>query len=155
MQKHVFDALEMENSDADYNHSIIANRSRFYSMDNGEIINGPYVDNSYKWAGGGFISSAEDVVKFAEAHLKEGTVKKATLKLWTSSQQTKDGKSTNYGIGWRSYQDKKGREAYGHTGGSVGGSSRMIIYPKEELVIVLLSNLGGVSYKNADFKIAE
>lgn len=31
--------------------------------------NVPYVDNSYKWAGGGFISTAEDLVRFGNAVL--------------------------------------------------------------------------------------
>lgn len=35
----------------------------------GQLINTPYVDNSYKWAGGGFISTTEDLVKFGNAML--------------------------------------------------------------------------------------
>ena len=31
----------------------------------GLLLNTPYVDNSYKWAGGGLVSTAEDLVKLA------------------------------------------------------------------------------------------
>ncbi len=31
--------------------------------------NAPYVDNSYKWAGGGFLSNVQDLVKFGNAML--------------------------------------------------------------------------------------
>ena len=35
----------------------------------GLLQNTPYVDNSYKWAGGGLVSTAEDLVKFGNAVL--------------------------------------------------------------------------------------
>ena len=33
----------------------------------GLLRNTPYVDNSYKWAGGGLVSTAEDLVQFGNA----------------------------------------------------------------------------------------
>lgn len=36
---------------------------------NGRLINAPYVDNSYKWAGGGFLSTVGDLLKFGNAML--------------------------------------------------------------------------------------
>jgi serine beta-lactamase-like protein LACTB len=35
----------------------------------GQLMNTPYVDNCYKWAGGGFISTTEDLIKFGNAML--------------------------------------------------------------------------------------
>ena len=35
----------------------------------GLLRNTPYVDNSYKWAGGGLVSTAEDLVQFGNAVL--------------------------------------------------------------------------------------
>ena len=43
---------------------------RFYRRnENGHLVNAPYVDNSYKWAGGGFMSTAEDLVQFGNSML--------------------------------------------------------------------------------------
>ena len=43
---------------------------RHYVRDqNGCLKNTAYLDNSYKWAGGGFISNAEDLVQFGNAML--------------------------------------------------------------------------------------
>ena len=43
---------------------------RYYVRDDkGELENTAYVDNSYKWAGGGFISTSEDIAKFGNALL--------------------------------------------------------------------------------------
>lgn len=35
----------------------------------GRLKNAPYVDNSYKWAGGGFLSTVGDLCKFGNAML--------------------------------------------------------------------------------------
>ena len=35
----------------------------------GNLKNAPYVDNSYKWAGGGFLSTVTDLAKFGNAML--------------------------------------------------------------------------------------
>ena len=44
--------------------------NRYYLRNwKGQLINAPYVDNSYKWAGGGFISTTEDLVKFGNVML--------------------------------------------------------------------------------------
>ena len=43
--------------------------SRHYVRKDGILRNTPYVDLSYKWAGGGYISTAEDLVKFGNAVL--------------------------------------------------------------------------------------
>ncbi len=40
----------------------------------GQLINTPYVDNCYKWAGGGFISTSEDLIKFGNAILYSSQV---------------------------------------------------------------------------------
>ena len=36
---------------------------------NHNLVNAPHVDNSYKWAGGGFLSTVTDLVKFGNAML--------------------------------------------------------------------------------------
>merc|ERR1712080_154406 len=46
------------------------NRARYYVRDNHHRLqNAPYVDNSYKWAGGGFLSNVSDLLKFGNAML--------------------------------------------------------------------------------------
>ena len=155
MQREVFDRCEMKNSGPDYATKEIANRVSFYvKSPTGDNQLAPAVDNSYKWAGGGFISSAEDVVLFAKAHLDNTLLLPSTLQLWTKGQTTSDGKNTKYGIGWRSDEDQKGRRWIGHSGGSVGGTSMMLIYPEEKLIVVTLVNLSSARMGNLAFRIA-
>ena len=154
MNKAVFTPLKMKNTTADNTKKNISNCVKFYQLnDNQEIVAGPIVDNSYKWAGGGFLSTAEDIVKFAHAFSKPGYLSANTLSKWTASQRTTNGKLTNYGIGWRSGTDQFGHQWYGHTGGSVGGTSNMVIYPDRETVVVTLVNLSSAQMDELAYKI--
>ena len=141
MQKNVFEKLGMLHTTADKNDSIISGRTRFYQLNRDtQINNATYVDNSNKWAGGGFISTSEDIAQFASAHCKAGFMKASTLELFTTSQKLRDGKETGYGIGWSVGKEENIRSYYGHTGGSVGGITFMRVYPKEQFVIAILTN---------------
>ncbi|MEM8524379.1 MAG: serine hydrolase domain-containing protein [Bacteroidota bacterium] len=154
MEEAVFESLEMNNTQAEHSNQEIENLVTFYVRTLSKNIRAPKVDNSYKWAGGGFISTAEDVIKFGVAHLSEDYLQAETLEEWTTTQYTKDGKATNYGIGWRSGKDKKDRAWYGHSGGSVGGTSMLLIYPKEKIVVVTLVNLSSAKMGNLAFRVA-
>ena len=154
MNKAVFTPLKMKNSVADNSKKNISNRVRFYQLnDDNEIVDCPVVDNSYKWAGGGFLSTAEDIIKFAHAFSRPGYLSATTLDKWTASQRTTNGKLTNYGIGWRSGTDQFGHSWYGHTGGSVGGTSNMLIYPEHETVVIVLINLSSAQMDEMAYKI--
>lgn len=155
MQQEVFSPLGMNSTCADINDSIIVNRTSFYQFDS--ILgnrNATYVDNSYKWAGGGFISTTADLIKFGEAHLTPGFLSETALKELTTSLTLSNGDSTGYGIGW-SILNKGTLQGYGHNGGSVGGITAFRIYPKEKLVIVLLSNSSNTDYGNVVDRIVE
>ncbi|MEP4534603.1 MAG: serine hydrolase domain-containing protein [Cyclobacteriaceae bacterium] len=149
----VFDPIGMESTCADLNDSIIINRTSFYKINgNGTIENAPYVDNSYKWAGGGFISTTSDLILFGQAMMKPGIVSEKTLTEITTSQVLDSGAETHYGIGWQIWK-QDGRKVYGHGGGSVGGITVFKIYPEDELVIVILSNLSDLKFGNIPDRI--
>ncbi len=147
MNAEVFIPLKLANTCPDLNDSIIYNRSRFYEVDSDHWTNAPYVDNSYKWAGGGFISTSEDIARFGNALLANDLVSAETIRLFTTPQSLNNGTLTQYGIGFATRQDHLGRYFFGHSGGSVGGSSDMVIYPEEKVVVAVLTNLSdaGVS----------
>lgn len=123
IDKHVFKAIGMTHTGADQIASIIPNRTRYYVRQNGLLRNAPPVDNSYKWAGGGFLSTSEDLIRFGFALLSSGLLKQETVHLLWTSQQTASGEKTGYGIGWRSGTDEQQRHWVGHGGGSVGGTT--------------------------------
>src|SRR5437899_12805261 len=100
MSRHVFKPLGMTGTAPDKTDSLIPNRTRFYQRtEGGQFVPAPAVDNSYKWAGGGFLSTAEDLVRFGSAHLQPGFLKRDSLQLLFTPQKTKDGQETKYGMG--------------------------------------------------------
>ena len=144
MEERVFDPLDMRHTAADQNRLIVPDRVRPYVVDEGgRLANAPYVDNSYKWAGGGLVSTPEDLVRFGLAHLEPGFLQAETLAMLHTPQKTNAGEVTDYGIGWRVGTDEKGRRRVGHRGGSVGGRTTFWIYPDQGLVIAMVANLTG------------
>ncbi len=141
MHQQVFNPLNLKNTIPDLNDSIIDGRTRFYEIRDSKIKNAPYVDNSYKWAGGGFLSSSTDIAAFGNALLGSTFLKPETVRLFTTPQKLNDGSATIYGIGFAAAKDSKQYSWFGHSGGSVGGTTDMVIYPEQKIVVVVLTNL--------------
>ncbi|XP_004485209.3 serine beta-lactamase-like protein LACTB, mitochondrial isoform X1 [Dasypus novemcinctus] len=156
MQK-IFHDLDMLTTVQDENEPVIYNRARFYVYNKKRrLVNTPYVDNSYKWAGGGFLSTVGDLLKFGNAmlygyqvglfknsneNLLPGYLKPETMvMIWTPVPNTemswdKEGK---YAMAWGVVEKKqtygscrKQRHYASHTGGAVGASSVLLILPEE------------------------
>ncbi len=151
MNTSVFRRLGLRHTLADENDALIPHRARFYQRNSdGVLHNAPYVDNSYKWAGGGFLSTTEDLVRFASAHLQPGFLKAETLKLLFTSQRTTAGEETHYGIGWAVRADESGRRTISHGGGSVGGTTMLLMYPDSGVVIAMAVNLSSARLAQRD-----
>jgi serine beta-lactamase-like protein LACTB, mitochondrial len=142
MSRHVFKPLGMAATAPDKNDSLIPHRTRFYDRN----VEGLYalsqpVDNSYKWGGGGFLSTAEDLVRFGSALLGPGFLKRATLELLFTPQHTTAGDATPYGIGWFVAKDSLGHRYVYHGGGSVGGTTAFGVDRDSRVVFALVTNL--------------
>lgn len=142
MREKIFQPLGMLDTVADENQKIIPHRARWYvQASDGSYQNGPYLDLSYKWAGGGFLSTAEDLVRFGSAMLKPGFLKQPTLDMIFSPQATKSGTKTHYGLGWEIHEaDGDFPRRFEHSGGVAGSSSVLVIYPDHGVVIAWLLN---------------
>lgn len=141
MQASVFDPLRMTHTRADRAGATDARRTQFYETNAaGKIVRSPPVDNSYKWAGGGFLSTAEDLVRFGSAHFQPGFLKKESLAVMFTPQQTADGKPTTYGIGWVIGKDAAGHAIWLHTGGSIGGTSILLLHPETRTAVAMACN---------------
>jgi CubicO group peptidase (beta-lactamase class C family) len=142
MQRTVFEPLGLRSIAADHVAAIIPHRTGFYARDaKGTLFNDSYVDNSYKWAGGGFLSNAEDLARFGSAHLEPGFLKAATLDLMFTSQRLKSGKETGVGIGWRTGNDSQGRRILHHGGSIEGGRAMLMMFSESKVVVAMLSNM--------------
>ena len=142
MSTRVFGPMGMTRTLPEFADSVIPWRAHAYVHPDsgGAAENAPYVDNSYKWAGGGFLSTAEDLARLGRNLLAGRVLSRNTVDLLWTSQTTRDGKLSEYGIGWSVRRDSAGRLVIGHTGGAMGGTGNFIIYPEQHLVLALLIN---------------
>jgi serine beta-lactamase-like protein LACTB, mitochondrial len=143
LHDHITEPLGMKQTCPDEPTPIIPHRTGFYDQAKDDrVVNAAFVDPSYKWAGGGILSTAEDLVRFGFAHLHPGFFKAETLDMMFTSQRTTDGKETGVGIGWRIATDKEGRRLVHHAGSMNGCRAVIVINRDTGLVVALLSNLG-------------
>ncbi|XP_065324284.1 serine beta-lactamase-like protein LACTB, mitochondrial isoform X1 [Gordionus sp. m RMFG-2023] len=67
-----FETLDMSSTFIDENIPLIPDRSKYYVRDKAsqyKLKNAQFVDNSYKWAGGGILSNVPDLLKFGQMML--------------------------------------------------------------------------------------
>jgi len=107
------------------------------------LQNSGLADTSYKIPGGGFISTAEDLAKFAIAMQTEVLLKKQTLDLMWTSLKTRDGKTTGYGLGW-GVSERNGMKEVHHGGAQQRVSTFLYTVPEKGLAIVLMTNLENI-----------
>lgn len=113
---------------------------------NGELHYERMVDNSIKWAGGGFLATAEDIAHFGYK-LHTGNVISDSLKQIFFKENIINEDSTNYALGWVVKSDINKASWIGHTGGGVGASAILATYPEDGLTISILCNTSGLNFK--------
>jgi serine beta-lactamase-like protein LACTB, mitochondrial len=142
LRERVLTPLNMQNTTVDASDVIIPKRTLFYrsTFTKKPIVTVP-VANEFKVAGGGFLSTSEDIVKFGNEIINPTIITKEALSEVVTSQKLKNGNITGYGIGFSVETTKKGTPKYYHTGGGVGASTILMVFPAEGIVITVLTNL--------------
>lgn len=144
MLENIWKPLRMMQTYGDVADSVMANRSKFFSV-TGEEAEG--YDLSYKYPSGGLISTTEDLVKFGNELLHGNYFDEALTKQLFEPQHTSSNESTHYGLGWNIVKDKNGHRVWYHAGELLESSGYLLIYPDDDIVIAFLANSGeGLSF---------
>jgi CubicO group peptidase (beta-lactamase class C family) len=157
MKNEVFTPLNMHNTVPDYSDSIVPNRVRFYDDYGNGLVNAVLVDNSYKWAGGGYLSTPTDLTAMGRELLTPSLLKPDIVRTLLTPQRLKNGTPTIAGIAWRVEADTKGRPIIHHGGTIEGGRAFIAIFPDQNIVIAICANKnvgGGIDKKEME-KIAD
>jgi serine beta-lactamase-like protein LACTB len=133
---------------------LIRGRAQGYVRRDGVLANSELMDGSYKLGGGGLCASAEDLVRFGQALLVGKLVKPATLAAMWTPQQTRDGKSIVYGLGFR-VGTVNGRPAVWHSGAQSRVSTMFLVVPEPRVVVAVLCNLERVGLQPLAERLAE
>ena len=136
----ITEPLGLLGTGADHPYRLVPNRSRFYVYRQGETLNAPFLDSSYKWAGGGYLSTSEDLVRFAFAFIYPGFLSESSLRLMLTTQTTAAGEDVGVGIGWRVDRDDQGRRRFHHGGTIAGGGAILLALPDDEVAVAIVAN---------------
>lgn len=143
MRQNVFSPAHMEATQADNRFAIIPYRTRFYrKTDAGLVQNAEFLDSSYKIAGGGWLSSAEDMARFEVAILNDKLMRRSTRDLMWTPLKPADGSKDEYALGWAT-SSEGGIAVTGHAGGQQGCSTQFLIAPALRAGVVVLTNMEG------------
>ncbi len=153
MKNEILNPLLLDKTFAEEIDLKLKDKVSFYEKnDSGDIILCPDVNNSWKWAGGGYVSTTEDMSKFVWKVLYSDFLLPETVKEMTKSQKLPDNKKTNYGIGWRiRYDDNNGRYL-GHGGSSIGGKT-FVFSSKDKSVISIMANKSKASFGKLPYQL--
>lgn len=115
----------------------------YHRSDRGKIKDAKSVDLSNRIPGGGIYSTVDDLLKFGNALLSHSLIKAETLDMMTQNTGLKK-EGSPYGMGCYLYAGPpEPQDVFGHTGGQLGCSAMMLLIPKWESTIVVLSNTSG------------
>jgi serine beta-lactamase-like protein LACTB, mitochondrial len=134
---------------------LVPNRAKAYRLPQGRLQNYPFTDLSYIYAGGGMISTAEDLVRLGVA-LNHGRL----LKIETTALMYKVQLDPvmgfrpdrpplkmefRQGLLWRVFTDAAGRTFVNHCGSVKGFNACLVNYPTEDVVAAIMYNADDVS----------
>lgn len=146
MRRLVFGPARMAHTSFDHADSIVPGRAHLYHRAwdgtgwTGPVTNAPFVEQSNRWAAGGMLSTAEDLVRFGDALVQRRLLDDAGLRaLWTS-QRTAADSATGYGLGFFVAPDGEGRARVFHGGNATGATAKFLVYPDQCVVVAVLWN---------------
>ncbi|MBI4538999.1 MAG: beta-lactamase family protein [Gemmatimonadetes bacterium] len=152
LRRFVWEPAGMLSTQFDVPSRIVHNRGRGYERNQrGILVNTDYADVSYKYAGGGILSTVEDLVRFGTA-LNDGTLLKPetvadmyrvqigpVVKAFSARGEPQP---LNFGqaLAWRVQTDRQGRRFTSHTGTVKGTRTYVGNYPDLNIVVALQAN---------------
>ncbi|UZD24075.1 serine hydrolase [Algoriphagus halophytocola] len=151
IQSRVLEPLNLQHTIPDNALDPVPNTAIFYDSEESYFKKSYPVNNSNKWAGGGYLSTPTDLVKFGNGILNYKLVNSTTTELLFNPVELKSGEVNvqNYALGWRNDVSKKvfvdGREVIvvHHGGTAVGSTAILMLLPEYNVSIALAMNSSG------------
>ena len=118
------------------------------------VLPAPQTNNSYKWAGGGLVSTPSELARFGAAMLRSELLSRETTEVVFTARKTADGELNpqHYGLGWRvggiRYAENEDSEPeilplINHGGSSIGSASILLLLPGHDIVVAMTANSAG------------
>lgn len=118
------------------------------------VVPAPATNGSYKWAGGGLVSTPTDLVRLGNAMLGNSLLDEDTRNEMFTARTLPSGElnSQHYGLGWRigglvvtddATGDEKIITLINHGGTRAGSTAILMIVPDHEIVVAMTANTVG------------
>ncbi len=142
LEEHIFRPSGMAHAALDERHTRDEHHAVGYRVHQGRLLPSRYLDVSSRFAGGGTRASVEDLLGFAWAVMGNRLVSRETMGRMQSSMATKEGRLTQYGMGFAAWP-QGGHYIVAHAGGQPETSALLLMVPAEGLALVLVANVEG------------
>lgn len=146
--------------------AVIPDRARFHHVDEGgRTVNAEYVDNSYKWPAGGYLSTPADLARYAQAVYRGELLGRAGWDSLLRTARLPDGTDTGFAVGWfdfvpratllvprgrlraddvapavRTLCDALGTRLVFHSGSAMGGEAHLLLSPEHRIAVAIAWN---------------
>jgi CubicO group peptidase (beta-lactamase class C family) len=152
MRRFVWGPAGMTASQFDVPARIVPGRARGYRTEDGVVRNGEWGDIRYKFAGGGMLSTAEDLVRLGMALLHGRLLSDETkarmfraqidpVMRFEAAGKPPEKESFRQGLIVRLRTDAAGRNQIEHSGSVKGFGTNFILYPDQDLAVATLVNM--------------
>ena len=156
LRNEVFEPLGMERTSIDKTGFIPGTRATDYvgTLSKHAVVKAPATNSSYKWAGGGLVSTPSDLVRFGNAMLGNSLLEEPTREAMFTARTLPSGELNpqHYGLGWRIgglvvTDGETGEEQIitliNHAGTRAGSVAILLIVPDHEIVVAMTANTVG------------
>jgi CubicO group peptidase (beta-lactamase class C family) len=136
IRERIFQPLGMSHSGTQWEQPLIMHRASSYDDTGAGYLNAEFHDDTTMHGAGALYSTVEDLYKWDRALYGETLLKQKTL------QQMFAPVSEGYGYGWELHT-LHGHRVIAHSGGLPGFVSNIARFVDDDVVVILLSNVGG------------
>ncbi|NTX60137.1 beta-lactamase family protein [Myxococcus sp. CA051A] len=142
LRENVFQPAGMEHADLDVTATRDEHQAVGYRVKDGVLKPSRFLDVSSRFGGGGTRATVGDMLGFGRAVLAHRLVKRDTMGKMQASMATRDGRLTDYGMGFATYP-LRGHYLVAHAGGQPETTTLLVMFPAEDTVIALATNIEG------------
>lgn len=142
MTKNVWAPLGMKDTRLDSPVDLIPHRVRGYRLMNGEVKNSEFVDISSRFGGGGTRSTIPDLLRYGRGIIAGKLLSRNNGMLMATSMKTKEGRLTNYGMGWDT-APQSGRFVLAHSGAQQETLTLLYLVPERNMGFAI-----GMNFEN-------
>lgn len=139
MKQNVWGPAGMNDTRLDDPTDVIPNRVRGYRLLDGQVKNSEFVDISSRFGGGGTRSTVPDLLKYAKGISDGRLLSNEGMLTMATSMATRDGRLTNYGMGWET-RPFNGRYLLVHSGGQQETVTLLYVLPARKLAFAIAMN---------------